>query len=42
MAKDVDAALREMVRVAGGKNADSVNDFMAALKNEQRYQRDVY
>ena len=42
MAKDVDAALREIVRVTGGKNPDGVDSFMASLKSDQRYQRDVY
>jgi sulfite reductase (NADPH) flavoprotein alpha-component len=42
MAKDVDAALHEVVRKAGGKSADEARDYVARLKSDKRYQRDVY
>jgi sulfite reductase (NADPH) flavoprotein alpha-component len=42
MAKDVDAALQEIVQTAGGCNAEQSTDYINRLKNEKRYQRDVY
>ena len=42
MAKDVDAALREIVQQEGGKSADEANEYVENLKNEKRYKRDVY
>lgn len=42
MAKDVDAALHQIVERAGGKTADQAAEFVAALKAAKRYQRDVY
>lgn len=42
MAKDVDAALHEIVQSAGGKSADAAKEYVAKLKAEKRYQRDVY
>lgn len=42
MAKDVDAALHEVVRNAGGKTAEQAAEYVAALKSAKRYQRDVY
>ncbi|MBC8097584.1 MAG: sulfite reductase subunit alpha [Akkermansiaceae bacterium] len=42
MAKDVDAALHEVVVSAGGKTADGAKEYVAKLKAEKRYQRDVY
>ena len=42
MAKDVDAALREIVEQQGGKSVDEANEYVQQLKNEKRYRRDVY
>jgi sulfite reductase (NADPH) flavoprotein alpha-component len=42
MAKDVDAALQEVVQKAGGKSADDAREYVARLKTDKRYQRDVY
>jgi sulfite reductase (NADPH) flavoprotein alpha-component len=42
MAKDVDAALHEIIRSAGGRSAEQAAEYVAALKSVKRYQRDVY
>ena len=42
MAKDVDAALHKIVETSGGKSADEAKAYVAKLKSEKRYQRDVY
>jgi sulfite reductase (NADPH) flavoprotein alpha-component len=42
MAKDVDAALHEVIQKAGGKSAEQATEYVAALKSAKRYQRDVY
>jgi sulfite reductase (NADPH) flavoprotein alpha-component len=42
MAKDVDAALHKVVETAGGKSPDEAKAYVAAMKSEKRYQRDVY
>jgi len=42
MAKDVDAALHKIVETAGGKSADEARVYVAKLKSDKRYQRDVY
>jgi sulfite reductase (NADPH) flavoprotein alpha-component len=42
MAKDVDAALHRIIETAGGKSADEAKAYVAKLKSEKRYQRDVY
>jgi sulfite reductase (NADPH) flavoprotein alpha-component len=42
MAKDVDAALHEVVGKAGGRTRDQAAGYVAQLKAEKRYQRDVY
>ena len=42
MAKDVDVALHKIVETNGGKNADEAKAYVAKLKSDQRYQRDVY
>ena len=42
MAKDVDAALHEILQNAGGKTADEAKAYVAKLKSDKRYQRDVY
>ncbi|MEO8440305.1 MAG: sulfite reductase subunit alpha [Spartobacteria bacterium] len=42
MAKDVDAALRQIVQQQGGLSVAEANDYVEKLKNEKRYRRDVY
>jgi sulfite reductase (NADPH) flavoprotein alpha-component len=42
MAKDVDAALHEVIEKVGGKSADDAKAYVAKMKTEKRYQRDVY
>jgi sulfite reductase (NADPH) flavoprotein alpha-component len=42
MAKDVDAALHEIVERHGGKSPEEASDFVKRLQDEHRYQRDVY
>lgn len=42
MAKDVDAALHEIVTTHGGRSEDEASAYVAALKKAKRYARDVY
>ncbi|MEO8352793.1 MAG: sulfite reductase subunit alpha [Chthoniobacteraceae bacterium] len=42
MAKDVDAALHTIAETAGGLSRDGAAEFVAKLKSDKRYQRDVY
>lgn len=42
MAKDVDAALHTVIEQAGGKSAEDAKAYVAKLKSDKRYQRDVY
>jgi sulfite reductase (NADPH) flavoprotein alpha-component len=42
MAKDVDAALHQVIETAGGKSADEAKAYVEKLKADKRYQRDVY
>ena len=42
MARDVDDALHKTIESAGGKAPDQAKAFVAKLKTEKRYQRDVY
>ncbi len=42
MAKDVDAALHEIIKTAGGRTAEQSVEYVAKLKQNKRYQRDVY
>ena len=42
MAKDVDEALHRIIETAGGRNADEARAYVAKLKADKRYQRDVY
>ncbi len=42
MAKDVDAALHAVIEKIGGKSADEAKAYVAKLKSDKRYQRDVY
>lgn len=42
MAKDVDAALREIIAGEGGMAQAAVAEYVALMKKEARYQRDIY
>ncbi len=42
MAKDVDSALHEVIRIAGARTADQAAEYVDRLRAEKRYQRDVY
>jgi sulfite reductase (NADPH) flavoprotein alpha-component len=42
MAKDVDMALREVIQRAGQKTEEQSAEYLAKMKAEKRYQRDVY
>jgi sulfite reductase (NADPH) flavoprotein alpha-component len=42
MAKDVDAALHEIIQTAGSKTADEAAAYVAQMKKDKRYARDVY
>lgn len=42
MARDVDAALHQVAREAGGLSEEAAADFVKQLKTEKRYLRDVY
>ncbi|MFM1852075.1 MAG: hypothetical protein RIS54_1759 [Verrucomicrobiota bacterium] len=42
MAKDVDAALHEIIATHGGMDAEAAAAYVKQLKKDKRYQRDVY
>jgi sulfite reductase (NADPH) flavoprotein alpha-component len=42
MAKDVDAALHQIIAQQGGMEPAAATDYVKAMKKEKRYQRDVY
>jgi len=42
MAKDVDAALHTLIEQHGGRTAEEAKAYVAKLKSDKRYQRDVY
>lgn len=42
MAKDVELALLDVIVQQGGLNADDADEFLENLRQEKRYQRDVY
>ena len=42
MAKDVDAALHEVIVKAGGRTPEQAEAYVQEMKTEKRYQRDVY
>ncbi|MEE2944639.1 MAG: assimilatory sulfite reductase (NADPH) flavoprotein subunit [Pseudomonadota bacterium] len=42
MAKDVHAALLEVLKTHGGLNEEKAEEYLANLKDQKRYQRDVY
>ncbi|WP_298397017.1 bifunctional nitrate reductase/sulfite reductase flavoprotein subunit alpha [Sphingobium sp.] len=42
MAKDVDAALKQVVARHGGMSADMADDYVAQMQQDRRYVRDVY
>jgi sulfite reductase (NADPH) flavoprotein alpha-component len=42
MAKDVDAALQEIIQKHGGKTQEETSEYIENLKKVKRYKRDVY
>ena len=42
MAKDVHQALIDVIKTHGGKNDEQAEQYLKALRNEHRYQKDVY
>ncbi|MEL6991516.1 MAG: NADPH-dependent assimilatory sulfite reductase flavoprotein subunit, partial [Pseudomonadota bacterium] len=42
MAKDVHAALLEVVKTHGGVEDDAAEAYLSKLRDDKRYQRDVY
>lgn len=42
MAKDVDAALHQVIEIAGGCAAQQAAEYVCELKKQHRYERDVY
>ena len=42
MARDVDAALHDVIRQAGDKTNEQAAEYVARMNSEKRYQRDVY
>jgi sulfite reductase (NADPH) flavoprotein alpha-component len=42
MAPDVDHALRQVIALAGGRDEDGIEEYLAGLRRAGRYQRDVY
>ncbi|MEN9352898.1 MAG: hypothetical protein RL318_223 [Fibrobacterota bacterium] len=42
MAKDVDAALQEVVVLGGGKSSEEAKAYVDSMRKEHRYLRDVY
>ncbi|MCP2040154.1 sulfite reductase (NADPH) flavoprotein alpha-component [Neisseria sp. HSC-16F19] len=42
MAKDVETALIEVIAAQGGMSRDDADEFLDELRQEKRYQRDVY
>ncbi|MGI4756344.1 MAG: hypothetical protein ACRYGF_05775 [Janthinobacterium lividum] len=42
MAKDVDAALHDLVTQHGAMGADAAKDYVSQLHDDRRYHRDVY
>lgn len=42
MAKDVDAALHQVIGCAGGKSPEAAREYVKAMQAARRYQRDVY
>ena len=42
MANDVDKALHEIIEKSGGKTAEEAAEYVAQMKKDKRYRRDVY
>lgn len=42
MAKDVDSALHRLIQSFGGRTSEQAAEYVLRLKQEKRYQRDVY
>lgn len=42
MARDVDTALQKVIQIHGSRSAEEAAEFLQELRNQKRYQRDVY
>jgi sulfite reductase (NADPH) flavoprotein alpha-component len=42
MARDVDAALKELVAQHGGMSEEKAHEYVSRLTRDKRYARDVY
>jgi sulfite reductase (NADPH) flavoprotein alpha-component len=42
MAKDVDEALHKVIETAAGRGTEEAKAYVARMKSDKRYQRDVY
>ena len=42
MAKDVDQTLRRIAREQSGHSKEAADEYVERLKEEKRYQRDIY
>ncbi|MEC8041198.1 MAG: sulfite reductase subunit alpha, partial [Pseudomonadota bacterium] len=42
MAKDVDAALHQIIETQGGMTPEAATEYVNRLKREKRYVRDIY
>jgi sulfite reductase (NADPH) flavoprotein alpha-component len=42
MARDVEAALLDVIATHGGKDDDDARDYLGTLQQQGRYARDVY
>jgi sulfite reductase (NADPH) flavoprotein alpha-component len=42
MAKDVDQTLRRIAQEQSGHSKEAADDYVERLKEEKRYQRDIY
>jgi sulfite reductase (NADPH) flavoprotein alpha-component len=42
MAKDVDAALHRIIEETGGQGPEGAKAYVAKMKSQKRYQRDIY
>jgi sulfite reductase (NADPH) flavoprotein alpha-component len=42
MARDVEAALHQIIQTTGGRGPEQAAEYVARLKSDRRYQRDVY
>ena len=42
MAKDVDAALHQVIQTAGGRSPEAAAEYVLRMQADRRYCRDVY